>query len=137
VRLVKTVNQTQNVKVSFFMVDYRAFSLPSPPFSTPSHPPLSICLLSFPDPGLAPEFLYPTPVLETLAAYCYLVNKLGVSESKICIAGDSAGGAIAASVLLNLARPNPKFTLPAALGKTPKKPAVRFLLSCLLVPFPC
>ncbi|GAA5858740.1 hypothetical protein JCM1840_006536 [Sporobolomyces johnsonii] len=78
---------------------------------------------------LAPEFKYPSQVIEALAGYHYLVNTLGISESKICLAGDSAGGNIAAALLLHLARPAPEILVPVELGKTPGRPGAAFLIS--------
>lgn len=41
---------------------------------------------------LAPEYKYPSQLIESLAGYQYLVNDLGIPASKICMSGDSAGG---------------------------------------------
>lgn len=77
-----------------------------------------------PDYELAPEFRYPSQLIEVLAGYHYLVNEMGVSEEKICLAGDSAGGNLATCFLLHLARPNPRIKVPKELGPTPKRPHV-------------
>ncbi|CEQ41213.1 SPOSA6832_02918, partial [Sporobolomyces salmonicolor] len=71
---------------------------------------------------LAPEYIYPSQLIETLAGYHYLVQTLGISEKRICLMGDSAGGNLAAGFLLHLARPAREITVPAALGKTPGRP---------------
>ncbi|BGP41260.1 hypothetical protein JCM10450v2_005302 [Rhodotorula kratochvilovae] len=78
---------------------------------------------------LAPEFIYPSQQIEVLAGYHYLVNELGVPESKITIGGDSAGGNLVAGFLLQLARPNPRTKVPKALGPTPGKPGSALLVS--------
>ncbi|GAA6028713.1 hypothetical protein JCM8097_007358 [Rhodosporidiobolus ruineniae] len=78
---------------------------------------------------LAPEKLYPSQLIECLAAYHYLVNELGISPAKICLAGDSAGGNLVTSLLLHLARPNPKIYVPKALGPTPERPGSVMLIS--------
>lgn len=77
-----------------------------------------------PDYELAPEFRYPSQLIEILAGYHYLVNELGISEDKIVLAGDSAGGNIATAFLLHLARPNPAIKVPSGRGPTPRRPAV-------------
>ena len=78
----------------------------------------------FLDYRLAPEYKYPSQLIETLAGYHYLVNSLGISESKIVLGGDSAGANLASAFLLHLARPNPAIKVPESLGQTPKRPAV-------------
>ncbi|KAL8293592.1 hypothetical protein RQP46_000293 [Phenoliferia psychrophenolica] len=78
---------------------------------------------------LAPDNIYPSQLTEVLAGYHYLVNTLGISEDKICISGDSAGGNLVAAFLLHLARPNPSIKVPAALGLTPRRPGSAFLIS--------
>ncbi|BGP01054.1 hypothetical protein NBRC10513v2_004936 [Rhodotorula toruloides] len=77
---------------------------------------------------LAPEYIYPSQLIETLAAYKYLVNVVGISESKICIGGDSAGANLVTAFLLHLARPNPRIQV-NAFGPTPAKPASALLIS--------
>ncbi|GAA6028717.1 hypothetical protein JCM8097_007360 [Rhodosporidiobolus ruineniae] len=84
--------ENRGVRFSIFMVDYRELA------SSPLY--------------LAPENIYPSQPIECLAAYHYLVNDLDIPPSKICFAGDSAGGNLVMSVLLHLARPNPAFALP-------------------------
>lgn len=77
---------------------------------------------------LAPEFKYPSQLIEIQAGYHYLVNTLGIEEDKICISGDSAGGNLAVAFLMHLARPNPKISVPEdTFGPVPKQPGVRFL----------
>lgn len=78
---------------------------------------------------LSPEHQYPSAIIETLAAYHHLVNELKIPESRICLAGDSAGGNIAAALMLHLARPNPNITVPAAHGPTPGQPGSALLIS--------
>jgi acetyl esterase/lipase len=78
---------------------------------------------------LAPEYKYPSQIIETLAAYHYLVNTLGISEDKIVIGGDSAGGNLAEGFLLHLARPNPAIHVPAEFGPTPRRPGGALLIS--------
>ncbi|GAA5888648.1 hypothetical protein JCM6882_009031 [Rhodosporidiobolus microsporus] len=78
---------------------------------------------------LAPEYKYPSQLMETLAGYHYLVNTLGISPSKIVVAGDSAGGNLALAFFLHLARPAKGVSLPSELGPTPEKPAGALLIS--------
>ncbi|KAJ5081096.1 hypothetical protein N7456_013334 [Penicillium angulare] len=63
-----------NVKASIFSVDYT----------------------------LAPFAVYPHQQEEAIAAYRYLLQKEGIEPSRICIAGESAGGHLALSFLLAL-----------------------------------
>jgi acetyl esterase/lipase len=65
---------------------------------------------------LAPEYIWPSQIIETLAGYSYLVNKLGINPGRICICGDSAGANIILSTLLHLARPSPEINLPTSYG---------------------
>ncbi|KFY73785.1 hypothetical protein V499_06142 [Pseudogymnoascus sp. VKM F-103] len=58
------------------------------------------------DYSLAPESSFPCQVEQALAGYNYLIATKKVPPSRICIAGDSAGGTIMLSLLLRLARPN-------------------------------
>ncbi|GAA6003763.1 hypothetical protein JCM10207_003587 [Rhodosporidiobolus poonsookiae] len=78
---------------------------------------------------LAPEYKYPTQLIEILAGYHYLVNTLGIKEDKIIVAGDSAGGNLAAVFLLHLARPAKEIHVPSELGPTPGQPGGAFLIS--------
>jgi acetyl esterase/lipase len=50
---------------------------------------------------LAPEHRFPAPVNDALAAYTWLLNE-GIAPHQIVVAGDSAGGGLAASLLLSL-----------------------------------
>ena len=50
---------------------------------------------------LAPEHRFPAPVTDALAAYDWLLGQ-GVPATRIAFAGDSAGGGLAAAVLLAL-----------------------------------
>ena len=97
-KLIKEMHNVRKIKFSIFLVDYE----------------------------LAPQHPYPSQIIESLAALHYLKNHLGISEEKICLSGDSAGGNIIAGLLLHLARPNPKISLPASFGPTPSRPGVRF-----------
>ena len=87
---------------------------------------MKVKALRFTSSGLAPDYKYPSQLIEVLAGYHYLVNTLGISEDKICVCGDSAGGNLAAAFLLHLARPHPAVTVPASLGPTPLQPGVSF-----------
>ncbi|GAA5866354.1 hypothetical protein JCM8547_000749 [Rhodosporidiobolus lusitaniae] len=78
---------------------------------------------------LAPEYKFPSQLLEVLAGYHHLVNTLGISPSKIVLMGDSAGGNLVTSFLLHLARPSPHIKVPSSLGPTPGKPGGALLLS--------
>lgn len=93
---IKSLKKDHGVAASVFFLDYR----------------------------LAPEYKYPSQLIETLAGYHYLVNSLGIPESKIVLGGDSAGANLASAFLLHLARPNPVIKVPESLGPTPKRPAV-------------
>ncbi|GAA5832343.1 hypothetical protein JCM11251_006416 [Rhodosporidiobolus azoricus] len=78
---------------------------------------------------LAPEYKYPSQLIEVLAGYHYLVNDQGIDPSKIVVAGDSAGGNLTLAFLLHLARPAKGIELPSELGPTPEKPAGALLIS--------
>lgn len=78
---------------------------------------------------MAPDFKYPSQLIETLASYHYLVNDLHVSEDRILVLGDSAGGNLTEGFLLHLARPNPNIKLPESYGQTPKQPRAAVLVS--------
>ncbi|ORZ02920.1 Alpha/Beta hydrolase protein [Syncephalastrum racemosum] len=54
------------------------------------------------DYSLSPEARYPTALNECVDAYRYLVHTLSVSPHRIIVAGDSAGGNLAATTLLSL-----------------------------------
>lgn len=73
---------------------------------------------------LAPDYQFPSQIIEVTAAYTYLVNKLGIHPSKICISGDSAGANIVPAALLHLARPSHEINVPASFGAVPPKPGV-------------
>ena len=62
---------------------------------------LSVSIFAL-DYHLAPEYPYPTQLREARAAYSYLLHELEISPSKIVVAGDSAGGHLALSLLVNL-----------------------------------
>lgn len=63
-----------------------------------------------PDYRLAPEYPFPTPIEDTLAAYKGLLA-LGIPAQKIVFAGESAGGAMVVSVMV--AARNAGLPLPA------------------------
>lgn len=64
----------QGIKVSIFALDYH----------------------------LAPEFQYPTQLKEAVAAYEYLLHEMAIPAEKVMVAGDSAGGHLALSMLVSL-----------------------------------
>lgn len=64
-----------------------------------------------PDYRLAPEHPFPTPVLDTVRAYEWLIEQ-GFDASKIILAGESAGGAMVITVMV--AARNKGLPLPAA-----------------------
>ncbi|SCV74959.1 BQ2448_7988 [Microbotryum intermedium] len=100
-KLVREMNEKRGVKFSVFLLDYE----------------------------LAPEFKWPSQLIETQAAYQYLVNNLGIKPSKIVIGGDSAGGNLAMSFLLHVVRPCKQVTVVESLGPIPARPAGAFLVS--------
>ncbi len=51
---------------------------------------------------LAPEFQYPTQLEEAVAAYEYLLHETAIPAEKVVVAGDSAGGHLALSMLVSL-----------------------------------
>lgn len=55
-----------------------------------------------PDYALAPEHPFPAALHDTLAAYRHLLDR-GVAAPRIALAGDSAGGGLAAAALLAIA----------------------------------
>lgn len=73
---------------------------------------------------LAPDFQFPSQIIEVVATYAYMVNDLHIDPSKICISGDSAGAHIVISTLLHLARPSEDIQIPASFGPVPPKPGV-------------
>ena len=74
---------TQGIKVSIFALDYH----------------------------LAPEYLYPKQLDEATAAYDYLLRDMNIPADRVVVAGDSAGGHLVLSLLVNLhqrsSRPKP------------------------------
>ena len=50
---------------------------------------------------LAPEYNFPVPLIDSTAAYQWLLSE-GYSSSELAIVGDSAGGGLALSTLINL-----------------------------------
>jgi acetyl esterase/lipase len=73
---------------------------------------------------MAPDFRFPSQIIEINTAYAYLVNKLGINASKICISGDSAGGQMILATLLHLARPSEAIKIPPSFGLVPPTPGV-------------
>lgn len=55
---------------------------------------------------LSPEATYPTAVTEITHAYKYLIHDIGISPSKIIVAGDSAGGLLALSLSYGIGHPS-------------------------------
>ncbi|KAI8890603.1 alpha/beta-hydrolase [Backusella circina FSU 941] len=56
--------------------------------------------------SLAPKHKYPIPLNETLKAYQYLTQDLGVSPNRVIFSGDSAGGALCLETLMRTYTPN-------------------------------
>ena len=75
------------------------------------------------DYSLAPEHVFPTQLKETAAAYEYLINEEHVPPEKILLAGDSAGGHLALSFLVDLANAH------SSSGKALPKPRGLALMS--------
>ncbi|KAJ4357094.1 hypothetical protein N0V95_002750 [Ascochyta clinopodiicola] len=65
---------------------------------------VSVLLLAY---TLAPESTYPTQLREAAIVLAHLIQKTGRSPSEIFIAGDSAGGNLALSLLSHLLHPHP------------------------------
>ncbi|GAA5958360.1 hypothetical protein JCM3765_004806 [Sporobolomyces pararoseus] len=99
--VAREFNLKRNIQCSVFSLDYR----------------------------LAPEYKYPSQLIEAVAGYQYLVNTLGIPESKILLSGDSAGGNLSTALLLHLARPAPEIKTPEVLGKLPGRPGAALLIS--------
>ncbi|GAA6009695.1 hypothetical protein JCM11491_001062 [Sporobolomyces phaffii] len=99
--VVKEFNLKRNVQCSAFCLDYR----------------------------LAPEYKYPSQLIEAVAGYQYLVNTLKIDPSKILLAGDSAGGNLSTALLLHLARPAKEIKTPEKLGPLPGRPGAALLIS--------
>lgn len=78
-----------------------------------------------PDYSLAPEHVYPTQLQEAAAAYAYLIDEEQIPVEKIVVAGDSAGGHLALSLLVHL---NEK-RLSSAEDKAAGKPGGLVLMS--------
>lgn len=68
---------------------------------------------------MAPEHPYPAPIVDALSAYKYVLS-LGIPASKICMAGDSAGGGLTYATAMYL-RDNPSFA-PQVAGICPISP---------------
>ena len=57
--------------------------------------------------SLAPEYQYPTQLIQAIASFRYLVDTLKVSPDDMIIGGDSAGGNMVGALLAHLAVPSP------------------------------
>lgn len=57
--------------------------------------------------GLAPEFQYPTQLVQAIAGLHHLLVTEGIRPSELVIGGDSAGGGLLASLLVHIVRPCP------------------------------
>jgi acetyl esterase/lipase len=62
--------------------------------------------------SLVPDAIFPTQLTQVLAAYKYALSFTHGDASKICVAGDSAGGTLVMSLLLHL-RTHPTLAKPA------------------------
>jgi acetyl esterase/lipase len=67
---------------------------------------LSVSILAL-DYRLAPEDPFPAQLQDATAAYSYLLGEMQVPAKNLIVAGDSAGGHLALSFLLNLQKPYP------------------------------
>lgn len=81
------------------------------------------------DYSLAPEHTFPTQLAEAAAAYKYILDEKRVSPGKIVVAGDSAGGHLALSLLVHLDKPFP--SIPDAYGCLPKPLGLVLISPCL------
>lgn len=75
----------------------------------------SSCKVFFVDYRLLPKNKYPIPLLDTLSAYQFMIDnkdKYHLNDQKIVVAGDSAGGFLAASLIFKLR----EYTLPKPCG---------------------
>jgi acetyl esterase/lipase len=64
---------------------------------------VSVLLLAY---TLAPEAIFPTQLQETASMLSHLINETGRKPSSILLAGDSAGGGLAFSLLSHLLHPH-------------------------------
>ncbi|BGP24136.1 lipase/esterase [Rhodotorula toruloides] len=60
------------------------------------------CLVFSVDYRLSPEVVFPASLLDTVHAYLYLTEDLGIPSSQILVEGDSAGGHLALQLLMYL-----------------------------------
>lgn len=51
---------------------------------------------------LAPEYVFPAGLHDSVAVYLHLINTVGVNPASITVAGDSAGGGMTMALLLYL-----------------------------------
>ena len=65
---------------------------------------LSVSIFAF-DYRLAPEHPFPAQMRDATAAYSYLLDEMQIPAEKVFMAGDSAGGHLALSQLMNLKEP--------------------------------
>lgn len=79
---------------------------------------------------LVPDACFPTQLSEMLAGYKHVLD-MASSPSRVCVAGDSAGGTLVLSLLLHLAHPKPVENgrpMPGVSRKL-EKPAMGVLIS--------
>jgi acetyl esterase/lipase len=69
------------------------------------------------DYSLAPEYVFPRQLRQTVACWDYLTTEQNISPSKIALMGDSAGGSICLSFLAHVARPLPSVKSPTMCRK--------------------
>ncbi|KAL8940724.1 MAG: hypothetical protein Q9211_002133 [Gyalolechia sp. 1 TL-2023] len=89
---------------------------------------LSVSIFAL-DYSLAPENTFPAQLAEAEAAYKYVINEQEVASEKIILAGDSAGGHLALSLLVHLHKPHPSIP---CIDAQFSKPGLLLLLSPLL-----
>ena len=63
---------------------------------------------------LAPEYAFPAPIEEAVDGYQWLIEQQNIPASRICISGDSSGGTIALSMVLELQKQQ-RWDLPKAM----------------------
>lgn len=81
------------------------------------------------DYSLAPEHSYPLQLAEVTAAYKYILDEKQIPPEKIIVAGDSAGGHLALSLLVHLDKPNP--LIPDSNKGLPKPGGLVLISPCL------
>lgn len=84
---------------------FRLLDRPVRDLNSDQHKPsVSFLLLAY---TLAPEAVYPSQLREAAVVLAHLVQKTRRSPSKILVAGDSAGGNLALSLLSHIRHPHP------------------------------